>query len=259
MARVAITRGISRNLDRCELTHLEQEPIDLARARAQHREYEAALARLGCRVVSLEGEPEMPDCVFVEDTAVVLDEVAVLTRPGAPSRRPETPAVRAALGAYRPTVEIEAPATLDGGDVLAAGRTLFVGLSSRTGREAIEQLARLVEEHGYRVVAVELDGCLHLKSAVTEAATGTLLVQPRWVDRASFDGWELIEVDPSEPHAANVLRIGDTVLCASGHPRTAERLRNHGLKVVAVDQSELAKAEGGLTCCSLIFEERSEA
>ncbi len=254
MTLVAITREVSPSLERCELTHREQEPIDLALAMDQHRAYERALEALGCRLFRLPGSPDLPDCVFIEDIAVVLDEVAILTRPGAAARRPETPVVGATLETLRPLAEIREPGTLDGGDVLVAGRTLFVGLSTRTNGEGIEQLGRLAEPLGYRVQPAEVDACLHLKSAVTRIAERTLLIQPKWVDAALFEGWQLIKVAPSEPHAANALRVGHAVLYASAYPRTRARIEARGLRVLAVDQSELAKAEGGVTCCSLIFE-----
>lgn len=251
--RVAVTRAVSPAIGGCELSHLERQVIDLERARRQHREYEECLAELGCRLHRLPPAPELADGVFVEDAAVVLDELAVITRPGAASRRPETPSVAAALGRWRPLAHIVAPATLDGGDVLVVGKTLFVGLSQRTGRPGIEQLQALVAPHGYRVDAVPVQGCLHLKSAVTQVAPDLLLVNRRWIDPAPFAGLALLEVDPDEPFAANALRVGETVVHPAEFPRTRERLEAAGLAVRTVDASELAKAEGGVSCCSLVF------
>jgi dimethylargininase len=252
---VAITRAVSTAIARCELTHLAREPIDVARARAQHDAYEDSLRRAGCRVVRLPEAPDLPDSVFVEDAAVVLDELAVITRPGAESRRAETAAVAEALGAYRALVALRAPATLDGGDVLLAGRTLYVGRTARTNAEGAAQLGDAVAPHGYRVVEVPVEGCLHLKSAATLAAARLLLVQSEWVAAAAFDpSLELLPVDPAEPYAANVLRIGDTLVMPSAFPRTRARLEARGLRVEAVDVSELAKAEAAVTCCSLVVE-----
>jgi dimethylargininase len=254
---VALTRPVSASIGRCELTHLEREPIDVARAEAQHRAYEEALRELGCTVVRLPAEPDLPDAVFVEDAAIVLDEVAVLTRPGAASRRAEVASVAAGLGPYRPLVRLEAPATLDGGDVLRVGRTLYVGRSARTSAAGAEQLAARVAPHGYGVVAVPLEGCLHLKSAATLVAPGVLLVQPAWVAADAFDpALERVAVDPAEPFAANALRIGPHVVHPAAFPRTRERLEARGIAVRPVDLSELAKAEGAVTCCSLVLEER---
>jgi dimethylargininase len=192
--------------------------------------------------------------VFVEDIAIVLDELAIVTRPGAGSRRAERPSVEAALRPYRRVARIEAPGTLDGGDVLRSGRTLFVGRSSRTDEAGLEQLRAVAEPVGYRVTPVAVTGCLHLKSAVTEVADGAVLINRDWIDANAFAGRELIDADPAEPHAANALRIGATVVHPTAYPRTGKRLEDRGIAVEAIDVSELAKAEGGLTCCSLIID-----
>jgi dimethylargininase len=249
----ALIRQLSPAMARCELTHLARSPIDVELARQQHRHYVDVLASLGCRIVELVAEPGLPDSVFVEDTAVVLDEIAVITRPGAESRRPETLSVAAALRRYRPCVPVKGPGTLDGGDVLRVGRRLFVGQSSRSNADGIRQLADAVAPHGYEVVPVAVRGCLHLKSAVTQVGPDTLLINDDWVDRAAWPGMRFIPVAPEEPHAANAACIGDTVVhAASGH-RTRARLEAAGLRVLPVDVSEMEKAEGAVTCCSVIF------
>jgi len=237
----------------CELTHLARVPIDLDRARAQHRDYEQALADAGCRVERLPAGPDMPDAVFVEDIAVVFDELAIITRPGAESRRVEVPAIAAALEPHRTLSFIEPPGTLDGGDVLVAGRRVYVGVSSRTNRQAIAMMHRALAPHRYTVCAVEVHGCLHLKSAVTSVADDTLLVNPRLIARDALGGFDLVEIDPSEPAAANSMRVGETVIFPSAFPRTAERLAKRGVTLRLVDASEVAKAEGAVTCCSLVF------
>lgn len=249
---IAITRDVSPGIERCELTHLERQPIDVDVARAQHRQYESCLAELGCRVHRLPAEPDLPDSVFVEDTAIVLDELAVITRPGAEPRRAETASAARALEAYRELRAIEPPGTLDGGDVLRVGRVLYVGLSSRSSPTGIEQLRTVLEPFGYKVQPVEITGCLHLKSAVTQVGENTLLVNRDWVDVSAFGGLELVDVAPSEPMGANALLIGRTVVYPLAYERTWERLEGRGIAVRAVDASELAKAEGGVTCCSLI-------
>ena len=249
---IAITRAVSSALASCELTHLARVPIDVAVARAQHAGYERALADAGYRVERLDADAEMPDSVFVEDMAIVFDEVAILTHPGAGSRRREMPAIAAALAAYRPLQPIQPPATVDGGDVLVAGRHVFVGLSSRTNDAAVTQLRCLLGPFGYTVAGTEVRGCLHLKSAVTVLDDRRLLVNPDWIDAAAFDGFTRIEVVPEEPAAANVLRLADRIIAASAFPRTAARIAALGLRVELVDASELAKAEGAVTCCSLI-------
>lgn len=253
---LALTRPVSPTLDRCELTHRERVPIDVERARAEHAAYERALEAAGCRVVRVPAAPGLPDAVFIEDTAVVLDEVAVLARPGAASRRPEVDAVARALEEYRPIEAIRSPATLDGGDVLAVGRTVLVGLSARTTAAGAGQLRSILQPLGYEVRTVPVRGCLHLKTAATAVHDDTLLVNPDWLDPADLGGFRLVETAPGEPHAANVLRLGGRVVMAAGHPATAGRIRQIGAEVVEVDVSELMKAESGVTCCSLLVGER---
>src|SRR3954471_23146013 len=252
---IALTREVSGAIGDCELTHVARAPIDLDRARAQHAAYERALEALGCRIVRVRAEPGMPDSVFIEDTAVVLDELALISRPGAASRRGETAAVAEVLREYRTLVPIRAPGTLDGGDVLVAGRRIFIGMTTRTDLDAVEQLRRAVEPHGYSVQPAEPLGCLHLKSAGTALDEETVLLNPEWVDAEQFSGLRRIEVHPDEPSGANILRAGGRLLYASAFPRTRERIERHGYPVTVVDVSELAKAEGAVTCCSLLVAE----
>ncbi len=250
---VALTRGVSAAFERCELTHLAREPIDLARAGAEHAGYVALLAELGCVVEEIPADPDLPDCVFVEDTAVVVDELAVMTRPGAASRRGELPAVEAALARHRPLARIEAPGTLDGGDVLVAGREVFVGLSERTSFSGLEQLRGHLAPYGYAVHGVEVWGCLHLKSAATQVGPELLLAHRAWLDAEALAGFELLDVDRDEPFAANALLVGDVVVLPAAFPKTRRRLEARGLQVAPVAASEIAKAEGGVTCCSLLL------
>lgn len=250
---IAITREVSRSIVNCELTHLAPTPIDVERARAQHEQYRSALRALGLEVVFLPEEPDLPDSVFVEDAAVVLDEVAVLTRPGADSRKPEVESIARALGPYRELLRVTSPATLDGGDVLVIGKKIWVGQTLRSNAAAVEQLQVLLRRFGYAVMGVPVTACLHLKSGVSQAAEDALLINPAWVDKSYFEGFRLIEVDPSEPYAANALLIGGTLIHPSAHGRTRTRLEAAGRRVVPVDADELAKAEGGVTCCSLVF------
>ena len=238
---------------RCELTHLQRTPIDVALAREQHHAYEEVLRDLGCRIETLPEEPELADSVFVEDTAIVLDEVAVITRPGAPSRRAETASIAAALAKHRDLVRIESPGTLDGGDVLRVARTLYVGVSSRSSAGGIEQLGALLLPFGYRVVSVPVQGVLHLKSAVTQVGPDQLLINSRCVAREHFPGMRFIEVDAAEPLGANALMLGSDVIYSRSYPRTAEALRQQGIRLHAVAMSETEKAEGAVTCCSLLL------
>ena len=255
---IAITREVSPAIGGCELTHLERVAIDFYVAQAQHQQYMQALAALGCEVHTLPAEPDLPDSVFVEDVAIVLDELAIITRPGADSRKPETLSIAQALQPYRKLYHILAPGTVDGGDVLRIGKTIYVGLSSRSNLAAVEQMQSLTRPYGYSIKGVQVNGCLHLKSAVTQVAGNTLLINPNWVDAAAFAGafgeMNLIEVDASEPYGANALLVGETVIYPASFPRTRKRLEQRGIPILAVDVSELAKAEGAVTCCSLVFQ-----
>ena len=249
---LAFTRAVPASIDRCELTHLVREPIDYARAVAQHALYEACLTRVGCEVHRLPDAADMPDSVFVEDTAVVFDDIAVIARPGAASRRGETPSMVEALTPHRRLAFIQPPGTLDGGDVLVTPGRVFVGISGRTNADGARQLASHVAAAGYEMIAVPVTGCLHLKSAISRLRPTMLLINRDWVDASYFEGYELIDVDPAEPAAANALSVAGHVICAQEHPRTRCRLEALGLVTVPVPADELAKAEGGVTCCSVL-------
>jgi len=254
---MALTRAVPPSIAQCELTHLERQPIDYARAVTEHAAYEDALRRVGCRVERLPDLPDNPDSVFVEDTAVVFDRVAVIARPGALSRRGEVESTARALERHRPLVRIQPPGTLDGGDVLVTPGLVLVGVSGRTNADGARQLATILAPHGIRVVALPVSGCLHLKSAVVwlpaTTAESLVLLNPEWIDAAAFAGFNVIEVDPEEPSAANVLAVNGRVICPEAHARTRRRLDAYGLATVAVPATELAKAEGGVTCGSVIL------
>lgn len=250
---LAITRDVSPAIEHCELTHRERVPIDVEEARRQHGDYAAALASLGVQVHALPAEPALPDSVFVEDAAVVLDQCAIITRPGAAVRRAETASIAAALAPYRTLHYIQAPGTLDGGDVLCLGRQVYVGLSQRSNEAAVHQMQACLAPSGYTVRGIAVRGCLHLKSAVTQVAADTVLINPVWVAKDSILGVKFIDVDAREPNAANSLIIDQTVVYQPAYPRTRERLERAGVATLLVDLSELGKAEGALTCCSLIF------
>ncbi len=251
---IALTREVSPAIIDCELTHVGREPIDVSRAAEQHARYEEILRALGCTIQRLPSLPDFPDAVFVEDTAVVLPEVAIVTRPGAESRRPEVESTADALRAYRPLGFIEGPGSLDGGDVLVIGRDIYVGRSGRSNEEGISQLADLTARHGYRVRPLEITGCLHLKSAVTRLGEDVVLINPEWVDETVFETMNRIHVHSAEPFSANALLVGKTVIVAAGFNRTQERLERAGIEVRTVETGELQKAEGGVTCCSILVE-----
>jgi len=251
--KIAITRQVSPAINRCELTHIAREPIDYERACAQHKQYEDVLRSLGMDVISLDAERDLPDSVFVEDVALVLDECAIMLNPGASSRRSEVASVEKTLAPYREIFRIQPPATVDGGDILTVGKMVYVGLSSRSMEEAIEQMKVILEPRGYQVRPVRVTGCLHLKSAVTQVSESTLLINPKWISKGDFPGMNFIEVDPSEPYAANAVLVNGTIIYPSSFPKTQAKLQAAGIRMVNVDADELAKAEGAVTCCSLVF------
>ena len=250
---LAITRQVSPSINRCELSFHPKEQIDLAKAIVQHQVYEGCLRELGATVISLAAEPELPDAVFVEDAAVVVDEVGVIPVMGAASRRPETESLARALSVYRPLAFMEAAGTLDGGDVMRIGRRVFVGASSRTNGEGIAQLRAVLGRFDYEVTAVEVKRCLHLKSGCSYLGRNSILVNRESVDLKPLVGFELIDVPESEPGAANALPIGDVVIVPAAFPATIARLEARGFSVKAMDVSEFQKAEGGVTCKSIIF------
>ena len=252
---MAITREISAAFAECQLTHLPRTPIDVDRARAQHTAYEWALVEAGCTVRRLDSGPDMPDAVFIEDIAVVVAEGAILTRPGSEGRRIETAGVVASLARHGLRLqEIRSPGTLDGGDVLVIGRRVFVGLSTRTNRAGADQLTGILEAVGYTVKMVPVRGGLHLKSAVTAVAPDTVLINPAWVPTEAFAGLSMLDVDPREPYAANGLAVGSVLIYPAAFPRTREKLEHRDLRLRLVEVDELQKAEGAVTCCSLVFE-----
>jgi dimethylargininase len=250
----AITRAVSPSLTQCELSFIPRQPIDLAKAQSQHQAYEKLLADLGARVISLPAEPELPDSMFVEDPALVLDELAVIFPLGTESRRREAPSLAAALQRFRKLQHVQVPGMLEGGDILRLGRKLFVGLTARSNADGIAQLSALVAPHGYRVVGVPVTGCLHLKSAVTALDEHTLLANRSWFDSSFFRGYDWLDVDPTEPHAGNALTLSGTVIFPASFPRTRACIEARGFTVATLDISELQKAESGLTCSSLLFD-----
>jgi len=249
----AITRAVSPAIVHCELSFIDRQPIDLVTAQEQHHAYEKLLGRLGARVISLPAEPDLPDSMFVEDPAVVLDELAVILSLGTETRRREAPSLAQALAQFRQLEYVSLPGTLEGGDILRIGRKLFVGLTRRSNAEGLRQLAVIVAPHNYEVIAVPVNGCLHLKSALTHLSGNQLLANRAWFDTTALSGHEWIDVDPAEPHAANALAFAGTIIFPASFPRTRARIEAHGLHVTPLDLSELQKADSGLTCSSLIF------
>jgi dimethylargininase len=252
---IAFTHIPSPQMEQGERTHIARVPIDFERTFRQHAEYCRMLARLGAKVRTLEMNRDLPDCVFIEDTAVVLDELAILASMGAESRRAEPSGIEPILRQYREVRRLESPATLEGGDVVQAGRTILVGLSSRTNPAGVQALSDIVAQFGYRVIPVSVSACLHLKTACTALPDDSLLVNPDLLDMNALVGFNFIRVPKEEPLSADTLTVGQTVCVTSQHPQTAKLIRSHGFEVESVDLSEFAKAEGGITCLSLLLNE----
>jgi dimethylargininase len=249
----AITRGVSPAIVNCELTFMARASIHYEKAVEQHRAYEQVLEKFGATVISLPAEPALADSMFVEDPALVLDELALIFPLGTESRRAEANSLAKVLSRFRELKYVQLPGTAEGGDILRIERQLFVGLSKRTNEEGIRQLQSLVGEYGYTVASVPVSGCLHLKSAVTFLGRNTLLANRIWFDASCMPGFEWIDVAPEEPHAANALALGDTVILPASFPLTRARIEARGFTVLPLEISELQKAESGLTCSSLLF------
>ncbi len=250
---LALTHLPSPKLHAGERTFVAHDVIDYERALAQHAAYCDALRACRARVVTLNVNADQPDGVFIEDTAVVLDEVAVLASMGAASRRDEPVAIEPILREHREVVRIDPPATLEGGDVLRVGRTLLVGSSKRTNAAGIAMLAAIVERYGYRVRPLPIRECLHLKTACTALPDGRLLINPQWISRAALADFDLLETPAEEPWAANICLVGSTVLLCAAHGRTAEMIDRMGFNTRLLDISEFAKAEGGVTCLNVLI------
>jgi len=252
-----ITRNVSPNLGDCALTYLERNPIDVEKAVEQHRNFVNTLTELGARVINLPAEPNLPDAVFVEDTAVVVDEVAVIARMGLPERRPEAESVASALAHLRRRKFVNRSATLDGGDAIRIDRRLYIGNSTRTGEEGIAELRRILKPYDYDVRPVKVIGCLHLSTGCSYLGRNTILANEKWVDAGAMKKFEIIHVPEAEPWAANTICINDVVLLPSAFPRTRELLESRGFKIRIIDISEFQKAEGGLSCLSLVFRDKN--
>jgi dimethylargininase len=254
MRTLALTHLPSPALDHGLRTHVGRNPVDFGRALRQHADYCEMLRQCGAVVRILDVSRDLADSVFVEDTAVVLDEVAVLASMGDEARRTEPAGIERVLREYRQVERIEPPATLEGGDVLRVGRTLLVGLSGRTNAAGVSALEAVARRYNYDVRAIAVRGCLHLKTACTALDERRLLVNPAWLDVSRLRDFELVRVADSETWAANALRVGDTICLAAGHECTAQGIRQFGHDVLLTDISEFAKAEGGMTCLSLLID-----
>lgn len=259
MSIIGITRKISPSINKCKLSHIKRVPINYNVAINQHNIYENALRDIGVNVISLPPLDDFPDSVFVEDCAIVFNECAIITRPGDISRVDETKHILDELSKHRKLLNISDPGTLDGGDVMCIGKKIYVGMSNRSNTTALQQLSNLMNMYDYKVIGVSLRECLHLKSAVTYIGRNTVLLNPSWINASIFSDYNIIYIDPTEPHAANALLIkqtkkyGDIIIFPTNYIKTLAKLENNGFNVISVPIDELAKAEGAVTCSSLII------
>ena len=251
---LAITHVPSPNMQRGERTFVDELVVDYELSLRQHAEYRAALQRCGAEVIVLDVNRTMPDCVFVEDTAIVLRELAVMMSPGAESRRGEPAGIEPSLRQFREVRRVKRPATIDGGDVVVAGRSIYVGESPRTNSEGIAALRETLAPFGYSVTGVPVRQCLHLKTACSALPDGRFLVNAEWIDASPLPAERLVSVPADEPWAGDVLMIGNQIILAEAFPQTADLLSGLGFETIPVAVSEFAKVEGGVTCLSLVFE-----
>jgi len=227
---------------------------DYEKALAQHDAYVGALRGCGLAVTVLEADEAYPDSVFVEDTAVLSEKAAVITRPGAPSRRGEESAVALALGEFYSGLEaILPPGTLEGGDVMRAGGRFYVGLSARTNEDGTRQFAAILRRGGYEMIAVPLRDVLHLKTGISYLENDRLLACGEFLGHPLLSAFTVIPVPPAESYAANSLWVNGRVLVPSGFPRTRAAIEEAGYATVPLDVSEFRKLDGGLSCLSLRF------
>jgi len=250
--KYAITRTPAETFDRGITSANLGKPI-YPRALEQHRAYVAALKSIGLEVIELDPQPAFPDGHFVEDTAVVTPAVAVITHPGAESRQGEEASIAEVLSTYREIEHIQAPGTLDGGDVLMIGNHFFIGISERTNPEGARQLGQILQKSDTVWTTLPVGAGLHLKSSVNAVADNTLLVTRDFSNHPALKGYDRIIVEPEEAYAANTLRVNDHLLIPRGFPRTGEKLSRLGLKIIELEVSEMQKMDGGLTCLSILF------
>ncbi len=249
----AVVGSVSRNINQCELTYRQREHIDYFKARAQLNEYSQALRTLNVDVIEAEAVDCYPDCCFVQDTAVVLDEICVIASMGASSRVGEVRSMETVLSRFRRIRRIMPPATLDGGDVIQLGRQIFVGASRRTNARGITRFKELVEPYGYKLTPVDVNGGLHLTTGCGIVNDETVIVNPRWLDADAFKGLRRLQVAEDEPWAANTIRVESTVCVEQHAPKTLDQIQPYISNVLTLDISEFRKAEGSLSCLSLIF------
>jgi dimethylargininase len=250
---LALTHVPSPRMQACQRTFVPESEIDYPLAARQHERCRQTLRECGAEVIALDCNIDLPDCTFIEDTAIVLDEVAIIASMGPASRRTEPEAIEAELRRYRRIIRIDPPATLEGGDVLRIGKKLLVGLSARTNQGGIDAIRKATAPFGYETIAIPVHDCLHLKTACTALPDQSILVNPNWVDPDALRPFAFEPIPKDEPFGGNVALVGSTVLIAESHPQTAALIRSRGFEVRTIDISEFQKAEGGVTCLGILL------
>jgi len=249
--KYAVVRPVPDSYDRCARTNVEK--IHVALAKRQHAEYCAALQKLGLRLIWVKSDNTLPDSCFVEDTALVFGEKAVICNVGIRSRVKEGVEVAKVLEGLKETHYIKPPATIDGGDVLKIEDRVFVGLSPRTNLQAVKQLRNILEDSNLEIVPVEVHNVVHLKSAITYLGNNCVILSNKHFDTGILRDLKKVVVPSGEGYAANCLDINETILMASGHPRTKKLIEEEGFFVEELDVSEFRKGDGALTCLSIVW------
>lgn len=252
-ATIAIVRDVPDSFQKCLTSFHTKVQIDVALAKHQHQQYCNTLSSLGLKLIRIEADDTLPDCCFTEDTAIVVDDFAVITIPGAPGRILETIEIEKILSPLKTIVHITNPGTIDGGDVLKIGKKIFIGNSARTNVEGISQVDTIVKPLGYEVIPVKIQDTLHLKSVCTYLGGGCILLAEGYLDDKIFSEYDKVVVPKEEEYCANCLVVKGNVLIPKGFPKTKGLIEMKGYRVVELDMSEIEKAEGALTCLSVIF------
>ncbi|MFH0760851.1 MAG: arginine deiminase family protein [Bacteroidota bacterium] len=249
----AIVRDVPNSFQKCVTTFHNKRKINVALAKQQHQQYCETLSSLGLKLIRIEADDTLPDCCFTEDTVIVFDVFAVITIPGAPSRIPETIEIEKTLSRLKTIVHITKPGTIEGGDVLRIGKKIFIGNSGRTNEEGIRQVASVIKHKGYQVIPVKIRNALHLKSVCTYLGNGCIILAEGYLDEKIFSEYDKIIVPKGEEYCANCLVVNGSVLIPKGFPKTKKIIENNGFPIIEIEMSEIEKAEGALTCLSVIF------
>lgn len=253
IGKYAIIRGVPYTYDKCIKSHKVENKINVELAKEQHRRYCEILEQLGLILIVIEPDDRFPDCCFVEDPAIVIGDIAIISRMAAKSRTGEEIEVRNTLSRYKKVYEINPPGTIDGGDILRINEKIYVGVSQRTNQFAVQQVRTFLSDYDYQVIPVRIKHILHLKSACTYIGNNYIVMFPGHFDDRIFSEYDKIIVRKSEAYSANCLSVNGKVLVQKGYPNTKKLIENEGFETVEIEMSEFRKGGGSLTCLSIIF------